>query len=204
VGVERDHLRLVTAYDGSVGGVRARGIYVDAWKWSPPPGGLCFPNAMSEQDFPPRLGECLAMAAPRLGAWPIQAWGFRCTTGEVGAGSFVPISLGHHVVVDLPYWQMVAVSGAILLWQMWRQIPRVRHFLRRSGMCPTCGYDMRASPARCPECGGAIPGEEVVPRQRIARVFLAMHFELRGHPVAYGCATFVGIWAVMMFILGWR
>ena len=55
--------------------------------------------------------------------------------------------------VWLPIWMLVVVWGTIFL------ICRPpAHFLRRRkrkklGLCLKCGYDLRASKARCPECG---------------------------------------------------
>jgi hypothetical protein len=34
---------------------------------------------------------------------------------------------------------------------------RSRHARRRAGLCPQCGYHLRASINRCPECGTPIP-----------------------------------------------
>ena len=52
-----------------------------------------------------------------------------------------------HVVV--PHWTVPAVFGVLpVTVHMFRR--RRRH---RAGLCPSCGYDLRATPGRCPECG---------------------------------------------------
>ena len=53
--------------------------------------------------------------------------------------------------VMLPYWVLVvlfSILPAIWAGGRWRKRSRLR-----GGRCARCGYDLRASPERCPECG---------------------------------------------------
>ena len=56
--------------------------------------------------------------------------------------------------VTVPLWFLAAVFGIppCLGALAWRR-RRMRAHRRREGMCERCGYDIRASPERCPECG---------------------------------------------------
>ena len=52
---------------------------------------------------------------------------------------------------DVPHWFLAALF-AILPALHFAATLRLRKS-RREGLCPTCGYDLRATPDRCPECG---------------------------------------------------
>jgi hypothetical protein len=83
-----------------------------------------------------------------------------------GARSFSVLGLGYIDNVPpprsarifyVPHWfaaLLFTIFPAIRL----RSIHRTRR-LNRAGLCERCGYDLRATPDRCPECG-AVPAAE--------------------------------------------
>jgi hypothetical protein len=65
--------------------------------------------------------------------------------------------------VQIHHWLLaviLAIAPALALWQFAR-----RHRRMRVGLCANCGYDLRATPGRCPECGaeGAITSSGPTP-----------------------------------------
>jgi hypothetical protein len=59
--------------------------------------------------------------------------------------------------VRVPYWLLLGATGALPIGHLLFRQHRRRAARAAAGLCPTCGYDLRASPERCPECG-AVPG----------------------------------------------
>ena len=64
-------------------------------------------------------------------------------------------------IKDAPHWLIVAGTAILpLCWLLTATRGMVRRRRRRRlGLCLRCGYDLRESPGRCPECG-AYPAEE--------------------------------------------
>jgi hypothetical protein len=61
------------------------------------------------------------------------------------------------VILAIPFWSLVGLTAVIPVWRFGRPGRRSRGWLRaRRGLCPSCGYGLRASPGRCTECG-AVP-----------------------------------------------
>lgn len=101
--------------------------------------------------FPVKLGAPLPTSRPwRLTVIP----GLRTGVDQVGGSGIFIL----HPYLRVDYWGLIgstAVLPAIFL--IWRVRNRRR---LRPGCCWHCGYDLRASAKRCPECGMAFPPEQ--------------------------------------------
>ena len=86
-----------------------------------------------------------------------EAWeglGFRAVTSHNDPPSVRPRS---YQSVSVPYYILTLLTLVLPACRL-RQFRRDR-WRRRPGLCPACGYDLRATPDRCPECGEGRGGE---------------------------------------------
>jgi hypothetical protein len=60
----------------------------------------------------------------------------------------------HLIELEVPLYALTLAFALLPGYRVWRRFRRPR-----AGNCQTCGYDLRATPGRCPECGTARAAE---------------------------------------------
>jgi hypothetical protein len=153
-------MNLVELHDGTLG---FGAMHIERDPKSPPPWGLPVrgmgPWRRSPSDD---LG-------PPLSGLRVWDYGHDTVSARAGAGSSAATKLmalqlrmmGKRAAaemwsLDLRLWPVVAGTGILPL--AWVRLSVRRWRRRKTGRCSSCGYDIRATPDRCPECG-AVPRE---------------------------------------------
>jgi hypothetical protein len=112
-----------------------------------------FHEAADESDF--HLGYGTVLIRPYTGSAGVttverNGYGFALIAGKKISG--VPGTF--YALASIPFWAVAPPLGWIsITWS--RKKLRSRSW-RRQGRCRKCGYDLRASAERCPECGMTI------------------------------------------------
>ena len=194
-GADPGRLRILLHYDGREDALPVRSLYATQWRTYPSLTYSLFgaTTVVSENVDSIRGFEDADTAIPVAG-WPISVAGFRATTG-----SMKMLSLDNHLVMDVPYWMPFSLLTALLLLQGWFAVERLQRFFQPAGLCRGCGYDLRASPGRCPECGSEPSPGEPVPREILAGIFAKIDLHFRHHALPHTILVFLAT----LFVLQW-
>ena len=104
---------------------------------------------------------------------PLRVDGSACRSSEKDTG-YLPTEHGFvHLSPPVAWWGITMPhGGALALFAVMPLVwmgSRVRRVVRpvQRGLCPSCRYDLRATPDRCPECGRRVGEAEPKGRGRI-------------------------------------
>jgi hypothetical protein len=109
--------------------------------------------------------QTLQFSQDNLSGSEVAFGGFAITTQRhfpsTGTQTFIPQYVARHVAVVLPSWFLTILFGALPAATVYRWArTRRRH---GEGHCEVCGYDLRATADRCPECGTPLTRSPVRP-----------------------------------------
>jgi hypothetical protein len=77
-----------------------------------------------------------------------ESYGFDESVGPVTT----QVSSSHNVRID--NWLIAMLTAPLPTWRLLAYLKRRKRQSRAAkGQCMTCGYDLRGTPKRCPECG---------------------------------------------------
>jgi hypothetical protein len=114
-------------------------------------------SSMTESAFGPN-GEQTSTAFVIRNTYGVRTYQIRVT--DVTSGIPTPISDVRYYAI--PYSTCLLISGVLpAAWLTSRRLSvwnRSRPLKHPKGHCSACGYDLRATPGRCPECGNVPAG----------------------------------------------
>jgi hypothetical protein len=98
--------------------------------------------------------------------WVLQkgqtAWEREGSVGCFLSGPAPIVATTRSKSLSFQHWHLVCAFASLpTLWlsqRIWRG--RIRRLRIKRGLCLCCGYDLRASTERCPECGSAIGAQD--------------------------------------------
>jgi hypothetical protein len=148
---------------------RGRTLYVEVQRWTDGPHPKQYGYRAGCGDGRVLIGRTWTNSETKTGGWKWQAdvWRWALNDSDLPStwgpfrwvfeGFSDPARSSRYCYSTAPVW---LVAPVLALWPLTSvglliRRRRRRRWRERFGCCEKCGYDLRASPERCPECGTA-------------------------------------------------